>query len=201
MNRTSALVFAVLMAGTNAIALHNLEGECLCEDNTSSPSCCPVNCAPTCGAPADHHGKPIPDVVKAKVDKKVEKKEVAKEKKDLTVKKAKPTPAEKEVVAKVVHHAAVKKAKVAEKETVDKTKAKEAHKEVKHIAEKASHDAEKAKAIHHHAAKAKEEAHHDSVHAAKKIAVADHEKAKADVAKKAAAKPHATKEVKEAAKK
>ena len=42
MNRTSALVFAVLMTGTNAIALQNLEGECLCEDNTSSPSCCPV---------------------------------------------------------------------------------------------------------------------------------------------------------------
>ena len=42
MNKTSALVLAVLMAGTNAIALQNFEKECLCEDQTSSPSCCPV---------------------------------------------------------------------------------------------------------------------------------------------------------------
>lgn len=124
-----------------------------------------------------------------------------KETKDLKVKAPKPSKSEKKAVAKVVHHAEVKKAAVAEKETVDKTKAKEAHKEVKHIAEKADHDAEKAKAVHHHAAKAKEVAHKDSVHAAKKIAVADHEKAKAEVAKKEAEKPHATKDVKDAAKK
>lgn len=116
MNKTSALVFAVLMAGTNAIGLQNLEGECLCEDNTKSSKCCPATCAPTCGA--EHEGKAIPDV--KKVEKKVEKKVAKKEAKAKVV-------AKKEV-AKVVHHAEVKKAAVVEKEADDKTKAVEAHK-------------------------------------------------------------------------